>query len=186
MASEVRAARPPLDEVLAASLRVRDEQGLLRRLRPVEARAGALVRVDGRDLVNVASNDYLGLSTHPALAEAAGVAMRDWGSGSAASRLVSGSLAPHHHLEEAIADWQHTEAAIAFSSGFAAASGTIPALVGPGDLVLLDRLSTPAASTPPWRAARRGGRSVTTTPTTSGIFSVRLTPRAQARGRGSS
>jgi glycine C-acetyltransferase/8-amino-7-oxononanoate synthase len=141
MASEVWCARPSLDEVLAASLRVRDDQGLLRRLRPVEARAGALVRMDGRDLVNVASNDYLGLSTHPALAEAAGVAMRDWGSGSAASRLVSGSLAPHHHLEEAIADWQHTGAAIAFSSGFAAASGTIPALVGPGDLVLFDRLS---------------------------------------------
>lgn len=134
-------ARPSLDDVLGAALAERAAQGLIRRLRRVESRRGARVRLGQREVVNVASNDYLGLSTHPALAEAAARAARDWGAGSAASRLVSGSLAPHHELEERIAAWQQAPAALAFSSGFAAASGAIPALVGPGDFVFLDRLA---------------------------------------------
>jgi 8-amino-7-oxononanoate synthase len=141
MANDLPTARNGLDAALAEELDVREALGLRRALRRVDARDGCHVTTGGRPLVNVASNDYLGLSTHPALAEAAARAARDWGSGSAASRLVCGSLAPHHVLEESIAAWQQTPAALAFSSGFAAASGTIPALVGPGDVVLFDRLS---------------------------------------------
>jgi 8-amino-7-oxononanoate synthase len=127
MANDLPTARPGLDTALAEDLDAREALGLRRLLRRVDSRDGCHVTTGGRPLVNVASNDYLGLATHPALAEAAARAARDWGSGSAASRLVCGSLTPHHHL--------------AFSSGFAAASGTIPALVGPGDVVLFDRLS---------------------------------------------
>lgn len=141
MANDLPTAHPGLDAALAADLAAREALGLRRWLRRVDARDGCHVTTDGRPLVNVASNDYLGLSTHPALAEASARAARDWGSGSAASRLVCGSLAPHHELEESIAAWQQTPAALAFSSGFAAATGTIPALVGPGDVVLFDRLS---------------------------------------------
>ena len=141
MGNDVPPPRPGLDDALAEDLAAREALGLRRWLRRVDARDGCHVTADGRTVINVASNDYLGLSTHPALAEAAARAARDWGSGSAASRLVCGSLAPHHQLEEAIAAWQKTPAALAFSSGFAAASGTIPALVGPGDFVFLDRLS---------------------------------------------
>lgn len=141
MDGEASPDRPSLDDALGAALAARAAQGLMREIRPIEARAGARVRIGGRDVVNVASNDYLGLSTHPGLAEAAARAARDWGSGSAASRLVSGSLAPHHELEERIAAWQQAPAALSFPSGFAAASGAIPALVGPDDFVFLDRLA---------------------------------------------
>jgi 8-amino-7-oxononanoate synthase len=141
MASDAPHGRPPLDLALREALDERERAGLRRQLRPVQARDGTVVTLGGRRVVNVASNDYLGLSTHPALAEAAARAAWDWGAGSGASRLICGSHAPHHDLEESIAAWQQTPAALAFASGFAAASGTIPALVGPGDLVLLDRLS---------------------------------------------
>ncbi len=141
MDTDATLPRPKLDEFLRVSLIERERDGLLRRLRRVDSRQGSRVLHQGRELVNVASNDYLGLAMHPAVAEAAARAAHDWGGGSAASRLVSGSLAIHHQLEEAIAPWQGTEAALAFTSGFAAASGTIPALVGPGDVILLDRLA---------------------------------------------
>jgi 8-amino-7-oxononanoate synthase len=133
--------RPSLDHALGEALAGRDAASLLRRLRRVEARHGVRVVAEGRALLNFSSNDYLGLASHPALIEVTAAAARQWGAGSAASRLVCGSLAVHHQLEEAIAEWQQVPAALAFSSGFAAASGVIPAVVGPGDLILFDRLS---------------------------------------------
>ncbi len=115
--------------------------GLHRELRKIEAQADGRLRWGGRELYNFASNDYLGLAHHPAVIEAAARAAREWGGGAGASRLICGSLAVHHELEEALAAFKGVEAALAFSSGHAAAVGGIPALVGPGDVVILDKLA---------------------------------------------
>lgn len=116
------------------------ESGLLRSLRTLDSSAGPRVRREGRDLWNFASNDYLGLAAHPDLASAFIDGIRRYGSGATASRLVSGSLPPHHALEEDIALAKGSEAALCFSSGFAAATGSLPALVGKNDVLVLDKL----------------------------------------------
>ena len=114
--------------------------GLLRSLRPLESPAGPRVRRDDRELWNFASNDYLGLASHPALADAFIDGLRRFGSGAAASRLVSGTLPPHRALEEDLAATKGSEAALLFSSGFATATGSLPALAGRHDVLVLDKL----------------------------------------------
>ena len=116
------------------------EQGLGRSLRRVDSPQGTRIRVNGRELLNFSSNDYLGLANHPSLKEAAAMAVAEHGVGAGASRLICGSLAPHHELEEALASFKGTEAALTFSTGYATALGTIPALVGKGDVVVIDKL----------------------------------------------
>jgi 8-amino-7-oxononanoate synthase len=116
------------------------EAGLWRELRRIDSPQGARVRFAGRELVNLSSNDYLGLAAHPALIEAAAQALRDFGAGAGASRLVCGSLAPHHRLEESLAAFKGTDAALSFSSGYAAAVGTITALLDKDDVIVVDRL----------------------------------------------
>lgn len=116
-------------------------EGLLRSLRPLDSPAGPRVIRGDRALWNFASNDYLGLAAHPALAEAFIEGVRKYGAGAAASRLVSGTLPPHRLLEEAIAAAKGTQAALSFTSGFATATGSLPALVGKEDVVVLDKLS---------------------------------------------
>ncbi len=116
------------------------EAGLWRELRRIDSPQGARVRFAGRELVNLSSNDYLGLASHPALIDAAAQALRDYGAGAGASRLICGSLAPHHRLEEALAAFKGTEAALSFSSGYAAAMGTITALLDKDDVIAVDRL----------------------------------------------
>jgi glycine C-acetyltransferase/8-amino-7-oxononanoate synthase len=96
---------------------------------------------EGKRLISFASNDYLGLATEPALKDAAKTAIDRYGVGSGAARLVSGSLAPHARLETLIANFKGTEAALAFSSGYATALGTLGALCGADDVILLDKLS---------------------------------------------
>ncbi len=128
------------DAVLGQRLGELRNAGLWRELRRIDSVEGTEVVADGRRLLNFAGNDYLGLAAHPALAEAASRALRDFGAGSTASRLISGSLGVHHRLEERIAGLKGLPAAVAFSTGHAAAMGTIPALVGSGDIVVLDRL----------------------------------------------
>lgn len=96
---------------------------------------------DGGELVPFSSNDYLGLSRHPRVCAAAAVAAQEWGAGAGAARLVCGSWGVHHGLEEALASFKGTERALTFSTGYATALGVIPAVVGPGDCVVLDRLS---------------------------------------------
>jgi 8-amino-7-oxononanoate synthase len=130
---------PEFDETLAEELAEWSVAGLRRELRPVAATSGSRLVVEGRELINFASNDYLGLLHHPELQEAAVRALRDWGSGSGASRLVSGSLALHHDLEESLAQWKGTSAALTFGSGYATALGVIPALMGSDDVVILDK-----------------------------------------------
>lgn len=131
----------PFETELRERLRAIEHEGLLRGLRRVDSPQGPRIRVDGRNLINFSSNDYLGLAGDPALREAAARAAMDFGAGAGASRLICGSLAPHHQLEEALAGFKHTGAALTFSSGHAAAMGTLPALVGPGDVVILDKLA---------------------------------------------
>lgn len=133
-------AASTLEEDLSGRLGALEADGLRRRLSRVDSRQGAQVRRGGALLENFSSNDYLGLAAEPLMAEAAIEAIRRYGTGSGASRLISGGLGPHWELEEALAAWQQTEAALVFSSGYAAAVGTISALVGPGDVVILDKL----------------------------------------------
>lgn len=125
----------------AESLRQLAAEGLLRGLRPLDSPTGPQVVRDGRTLWNFASNDYLGLARHPEIEAAFIEGVRKFGAGSAASRLVCGTLPPHQLLEIALAGAKQTEAALSFSSGFATALGVIPAVVGTADFVILDKLS---------------------------------------------
>lgn len=115
-------------------------RALLRRLRTIQSDPGPTITIDGRSVILMASNNYLGLATHPVLKEAAIEATRRYGVGAGASRLVSGTLAPHAELETALARFKGTEASLVFSSGYLANIGLIPALIGPGGLILADRL----------------------------------------------
>jgi len=125
----------------AESLREIQAAGLLRRQRPLETPTGTQVTREGRPLWNFASNDYLGLARHPQIEAALIEGVQRYGAGAAASRLVSGTLPPHRLLEEALAAGKKTEAALTFSSGYATALGSIPAIVGPSDFIFLDKLS---------------------------------------------
>jgi 8-amino-7-oxononanoate synthase len=125
----------------AESLRQLAAEGLLRGQRPLESPAGVRVVRDGRELWNFASNDYLGLARHPEIESALVEGVHRYGAGSAASRLVCGTLPPHRWLEEALAAAKQSEAALTFSSGFATALGVIPAVVGTHDHIILDKLS---------------------------------------------
>jgi 8-amino-7-oxononanoate synthase len=115
-------------------------RSLHRKLREIGSAQGSEVRVVGQRLTNFSSNDYLGLANHPRLREAATAAIAEFGVGAGSSRLISGTQSPHVRLEAALAQWKGTQAALSFSSGYAAAVGAIPALVGKSDVVLLDKL----------------------------------------------
>ncbi len=118
-----------------------ENQALLRKLRQIDSPQGAKLSIDGKEFINFSANDYLGLATHPALTEAAVRAIRDWGTGSGASRLISGNLEPHVHLEERLAAFKNCGAALSFSSGYTAALSAISTLAGRGDVVILDKLA---------------------------------------------
>lgn len=117
------------------------DQGLLRQLRPLDSATGPSISKNGRTLWNFASNDYLGLASHPAIAAAFHEGLERFGPGAAASRLITGTQPPHVALEEKLAAAKGSSAALTFSSGYAAALGAIPALVGKDDHVLLDKLA---------------------------------------------
>jgi 8-amino-7-oxononanoate synthase len=116
------------------------EQGLLRELRRVDSPQSPRIEIHGKTFLNFSSNDYLGLANEPAIKEAAMSAVEKFGAGAGASRLICGSLAPHHELDEALAAFKGVEAALSFSTGYAAAIGTIGALVGKDDVVVIDKL----------------------------------------------
>src|SRR5882724_10042406 len=98
------------------------------------------IEIAARRLLNFSSNDYLGLANDSRLRESAIAAINEFGIGAGASRLISGTQSPHVRLERALAEWKGTDAALCFSSGYAAALGTIPALVTKNDVVLLEKL----------------------------------------------
>ena len=128
------------DRELIGRLEALRAQGLCRELRRVDSPPGTRIRIDGRTLLNFSSNDYLGLAGDPLLKEAAIQAIEKFGAGSGASRLICGSLAPHHELEETLANFKGAEAALSFSTGYATAIGTICALLGKDDVIVLDKL----------------------------------------------
>lgn len=129
-----------LDESLSSELRQIEAAGLLRQLSDLHTPQGVRIEVDGQPLLNFSSNDYLGLSNHPALIEAGKQALDRFGAGAGASRLICGSLPPHRELEEAFADFKQTEAAALFSTGYGAAMGCICSLLGKADVIILDKL----------------------------------------------
>ncbi len=136
----MRALATGWEAFLADELERRAEAGLLRSLRPFEREGGWVVADDGRRLLNLSSNDYLGLASHPAVREAAARAARR-GAGATASRLVVGTDPAYQELEEKLADFQGTEAVLVFGSGYLANVGVIAALLGPEDAVFSDRLN---------------------------------------------
>src|SRR2546430_12530511 len=115
------------------------EQGLYRELRRINSPQLPHTQVDGRTLLNFSYNDYLGLANHPEMKEAAMKGIERYGAGSGASRLVCGSLAPHHELEQAIAAFEGAEAALAFSRGYVSAVRTICALLDAHDVIVIDK-----------------------------------------------
>jgi 8-amino-7-oxononanoate synthase len=126
-----------LHEKVLSDLRSRS---LLREIRTIEEVDGSHVKVNGRRLINFASNDYLGLSQHSALKTAAKEAIEAFGVGAGASRLVTGSQPLHARLEQELATFKGTESALLFGSGYAAALGALSSLAGPGDIIILDKL----------------------------------------------
>jgi 8-amino-7-oxononanoate synthase len=116
------------------------QQGLLRELRRVDSPQSPRIEIGNRTLLNFSSNDYLGLANEPTLKEAAIRAVERYGAGAGGSRLICGSLAPHQELDETLAAFKGTEAAISFSTGYAAAMGAIGALLGKDDFLILDKL----------------------------------------------
>lgn len=135
-----------LDDLLRARLGDIRQQGLYRELREIQGPQTTEIcfssgkGTNTEKVLNFSSNDYLGLANHPRVKQAAIEAIERYGAGSGASRLVSGSLRPHHELEEELASYKKTHSAIAFSSGYATAVGAICALVGKEDVVILDKL----------------------------------------------
>jgi glycine C-acetyltransferase len=117
------------------------KEGTYQRLRVLESESAAESRFDGKQVINLASNNYLGLTTHPKLREAALAAVRKYGVGSGAVRTISGTMALHLELEERIAAFKNVEASVVFQSGFAANAGTVAAILGPEDHIISDELN---------------------------------------------
>ncbi|HJT19334.1 MAG TPA: aminotransferase class I/II-fold pyridoxal phosphate-dependent enzyme, partial [Nitrospira sp.] len=117
-----------------------EAEHLTRHMARIESAVGPLITTGGRQVLLLASNDYLGLANHPEVVQAAVRATELYGAGAGASRLISGSLPPHHHLEETLARFKHRDAALVFGSGYLANLGAIPSLIGRGGLILADRL----------------------------------------------
>jgi glycine C-acetyltransferase len=115
--------------------------GVYQRLRILQSESAAESRFDGKDVINLASNNYLGLTTHPKLREAAIDAVKHYGVGSGAVRTISGTMSLHMALEERIAAFKNVEACVVFQSGFAANAGTVSAILGPEDHIISDELN---------------------------------------------
>jgi glycine C-acetyltransferase len=126
---------------LSGQLEAWRQAGTYQRLRVLESASAAESRFDGRDVINLASNNYLGLTTHPKLIEAALAATRKFGVGSGAVRTISGTMSLHMELEKRIARFKNVEACVVFQSGFAANAGTVSAILGPDDHIISDELN---------------------------------------------
>jgi glycine C-acetyltransferase len=111
------------------------------RLRELESACEPISRVDGKEVINLASNNYLGLANHPKLKEAAIEAVRKYGAGSGAVRTITGTMDLHMKLERRIAAFKHTEACVVFQSGFTANAGTVSSILTPDDHIISDELN---------------------------------------------
>src|SRR5215213_4282412 len=117
------------------------DRGLYRRMRCVSGPQGPRVLLNGKPVLLLCSNNYLGLADHPRVREAAAEAAMRYGAGSGASRLVSGNMTIHRRLEDQLADFKGTEACLLFGSGYLANAGVVSALAREGDVVLSDALN---------------------------------------------
>jgi len=117
------------------------QAGTYQTLRELQTACEPVCRFDGREVINLASNNYLGLTNHPKLIEAAVEATRRYGVGSGAVRTISGTMSLHLELERRIAAFKHVEASVVFQSGFAANAGTVAAILGPEDHIISDELN---------------------------------------------
>jgi len=116
-------------------------QGLYRRLRVLDSEQAARTRVDGREVVNLSSNNYLGLTTHPKLRERALAALVQFGVGTGSVRTIAGTMQLHVELERRLAEFKKTEAVVVFQSGFAANAGAVSSLLGRDDVIVSDELN---------------------------------------------
>jgi glycine C-acetyltransferase/8-amino-7-oxononanoate synthase len=126
---------------VAARLAELRHAGLQRKLREVTGPQGPRVELGGREVLLLCSNNYLGLADHPRVRQAAADAAERYGAGAGASRLISGTMSLHRRLEGRLAEFESTEAALLFGSGYLANSGVVSALAGPGDIVFSDQLN---------------------------------------------
>jgi glycine C-acetyltransferase len=117
------------------------EQKLYQKLRILETEQRPVARFDGREVINLSSNNYLGLTTHRKLKQRALEAIEKWGVGSGAVRTIAGTMTLHMALEEKIAKFKHVEASVVFQSGFAANAGTVQAILGREDVIISDELN---------------------------------------------
>ncbi|HET7237318.1 MAG TPA: glycine C-acetyltransferase [Actinomycetota bacterium] len=118
-----------------------DEQGLLLHPRTLEGPTGARATFDGREVINLASNNYLGLANHPRMNAAASRAATELGAGSGAVRTIAGTMTMHRELEREFAAFKHAESALMFQSGFTANAGTVAAILDKTDVIVSDRLN---------------------------------------------
>src|SRR5215469_16764234 len=116
-------------------------KGTYFRLRVLDDEQAPVSRFDGKTIINLASNNYLGLTTHPKLREAALAATRKYGVGSGAVRTIAGTMKIHMELEAKIAAFKNVEACVVFQSGFAANAGTVSAVLGKDDFIISDQLN---------------------------------------------
>jgi glycine C-acetyltransferase len=130
----------PLD-YLSDELNALRDQGLYRRTRVLDDEQKAHTSVDHKSVVNLSSNNYLGLTTHPRLKEAALEAVRTYGAGTGSVRTIAGTFSMHERFEEKLARFKHTEAALVFQSGFTANVGVIASILGEEDVVISDELN---------------------------------------------
>src|SRR6201988_1982702 len=117
------------------------EKGVAPKLRVLEGEQKPVCTFDGREVINLASNNYLGLTSHKALRKAALEAVKKYGAGAGAVRTIAGTMKLHMELEEQIARFKNVEACVVFQSGFTANAGTVSAVLGKEDLIISDELN---------------------------------------------
>ncbi len=130
-----------LQNFLQANLQQLKDQHLYKVPKILESPAGGRVEMNGKQVVNLSSNNYLGLANHPKVRDAALRAIEEWGVGAGAVRWIGGTMTIHDELEQRLAKFKHTEAVLVFTSGFTANSGTIPAVVTDKDVIISDELN---------------------------------------------
>lgn len=131
----------PFQTWLADNLQTLKDQNLYKVPKILETPAGGRVRMNGREVINLSSNNYLGLANHPKVREAALEAIERWGVGAGAVRWIGGTMSVHEELEQRLAQFKRVESVLVFTGGFTANSGCIPAVLTPNDVVISDELN---------------------------------------------
>ncbi len=132
---------PRLETYLEGEIRTLRSKGIFRMPRVLQSAAGARVRMDGRDIIQLSSNNYLGLTTHPKVVAAARRAIEEFGAGPGAVRTIAGTMSLHLELERRLARFKSTEASLVFQSGYTANVGVVSTLMQEGDLIVSDELN---------------------------------------------